>query len=322
MSDYTIRKLQTNEFKLLIPLMKNCFGMDVNIDYFEWKFKKNPVGFVEGFIAIAEDNEVAAYYGVIPELYLINGEQKTIYQSCDTMTHSNHRRKGLFQKLATLCYDSLRNENKLFIIGFGGGQSTPGFLKFGWQKIFDVRNYFYPYIFTIFRPLSDIKNIVEITNSMDIEKLILNSNASLPIHSIKGIDQFNWRLSNPFYNYKIIALKNNDGFNYDSYLVYYTSGDKIILFDFFFSNQNSANLLIGYIKNLLAEKKLKGIICFCQENSAYSKTLNSIGFISNPFNKGPLSEKTPFIFYSTDEKMNNSNHSKLWGINSFDHDAM
>jgi hypothetical protein len=322
MSNYTIRKLQYNEFELLIPLMKDCFGMDVNINYFDWKFTKNPAGFVEGFIALSDEGEVAAYYGVIPELYSINGQQKIIFQSCDTMTHSNHRRKGLFQKLALYCYESLRNENKLFVIGFGGGQSTPGFLKFGWQKIFDVKNYFYPYLFSVLRIPSNTKNIVEITDNKEIEKLILNSNSSSPIHSVKSLQQFNWRLSNPLNNYKVIAFKNGDNSDYDSYLVYYISGDKIILFDFYFSNKKVAKLLIGNVKNILFKNKLKGILCFCQTDSDYAKMIAQIGFVSNPFNKGPLSEKTPFIFYSTEPIMNTNNNPKHWNIISFDHDAM
>ena len=320
MSNYTIRKLEHHEFDLLIPLMKDCFGMDVNINYFDWKFTKNPAGFVEGFIALSESNEVAAYYGVIPEFYSINGKQTTIYQSCDTMTHSNHRRKGLFQKLALYCYETLRNENKLFVIGFGGGQSTPGFLKFGWQKIFDVKNYFYPYFFSKIRFASISKSVIEITNAMDIQSLVLKSNESSFIHSIKHLEQFKWRLSNPLNEYKIIGYKKEGVL--DSYLVYYISGDKIVLFDFYFNSTKSAKELVGYLKNILSQTKKKGIICFCQENSHYSKMLSNVGFISNPFNKGPLSEKTPFIFYSTDKMMDELNNQNLWNIISFDHDAM
>src|SRR4051812_22084903 len=107
MSDYSIRKLNENEFHLLIPVMQDCFGLNFDVSYFKWKFVDNPAGFVVGFIAEASNGEVAAYYGVIPELYSIEGKETTIYQSCDTMTHSRHRRKGLFQKLALHCYDYL-----------------------------------------------------------------------------------------------------------------------------------------------------------------------------------------------------------------------
>src|SRR6185295_2076359 len=147
MPDYLIRKLESDEFDLLIPLMKDCFGMDVDTGYFRWKFLENPAGSFIGFIAVEPDTqEVAAYYGVIPEAFMISGEKKKIYQSCDTMTHSRHRRKGLFQKLAIHCYDFLRENNELFVIGFSGAQSTPGFLKFGWKAPFYFANLFVPRI--------------------------------------------------------------------------------------------------------------------------------------------------------------------------------
>jgi hypothetical protein len=157
MNEYTIKKVEAADFNLLIPLMQNCFGMNVDIDYFRWKYIDNPAGQFLGFIAVDSKGEVGAYYGVIPELYAIHGEEKKIYQSCDTMTHSAHRRKGLFQMLAKHCYNYLAERNELFVIGFGGGQSTPGFLKFGWKHIFDIHYYFYLRSFHINTKFMDLK---------------------------------------------------------------------------------------------------------------------------------------------------------------------
>lgn len=320
MSNYTFRKLGTDEFQLLIPMMKDCFGMDVNLQYFEWKFVKNPAGFVEGYIALAEDGEVAAYYGAIPEIYMINGEKITIYQSCDTMTHSKHRRKGLFQKLAQHCYEDLRAHNKLFVIGFGGGQSTPGFLKFGWKHIFDIKYYFYPKLFSYFNRARENKSIGEIHDYSQIEHLILKSNSYSPIHSLKTLDVFTWRLSNPQYQYQVIAYKS--GLEYSSYICYYEVGDKIMLFDFYFQDSIGTKALAGYLKSILVHNNYKGIVSFCQEKSCYSKALKKLGFINNPFNKGPLSVKTPFIFFSTEDVMGRANNPIHWSINAFDHDSL
>jgi Acetyltransferase (GNAT) domain len=319
MSDYSIHKLGKTEFELLIPLMKDCFGMETNLKYFEWKFKDNPSGFVEGFYAKDASGEIAAYYGVIPELYIINKEQRLIYQSCDTMTHSKHRRKGLFQKLALHCYESLKNENKLFVVGFGGGQSTPGFLKFGWREIFKVKYYFYPKQFKLFNSgkFSDIEEIIDFTL---IEHLTIKSNEFAKIHSYKSAKIYAWRVSNPLNNYKTIAIKSGDE-AYNSYLSYYEENDKIILFDFYFGNDKSGKMLFNYLKSLIS-KNQKGIISFVQENSKYSNTLASFKFISNPFKKGPLCEKTPFIFFALPKELDELNESSSWQINAFDHDAI
>jgi hypothetical protein len=320
MINYSIKKIKSDEFYLLIPLMKNCFGASVNIEYFVWKYVNNPSGFVEGFIALSETNEIAAFYGVIPEVYIIEGKKTTIFQSCDTMTHSNHRRKGLFQKLALHCYEHLKNENKLFIIGFGGGQSTPGFLKFGWIRLFYVKFYFYPKIFSLFKSYSSdrIKKIEDVSL---IEGLILKSNNLSVIHSHKTLENFKWRISNPNYNYKILAHQTSE-FIYNSFLCYYIMDDKIVLFDFYFENLKTGKLLVGQLKNQLSNSKYKGIIMFCQENSVFSRSVSKLGFISNPFSKGPLSIKVPFIFYANKEELNTYNAKHKWLVNSFDHDAM
>lgn len=323
MSNYTIRKLNNDEFHLLIPLMKDCFGMNVDLGYFEWKFIKNPAGFVEGFIALSDEGEVSAYYGVIPEVYKLNDKITTIYQSCDTMTHSRHRRKGLFQKLAIHCYEYLRAEQKLFVVGFGGGQSTPGFIKFGWQKVFDTKYFFLPSFLVWFSSAVDKDRVAEITDYSIIEQLILRSNQNSECHSHKTLDIFKWRLSNPLNQYKVIAYKpGSSDKNYTSYLAYYFTGNKIILFDFYFADSEARNSLIAYLRNQLLESKLKGIIAFCQENSIYSRSLLKSGFIYNPFSRGPLSIKTPFIFYTNDNEMSKYNQADKWLINSFDHDAM
>jgi hypothetical protein len=318
-SEYTICKLGECEFNILIPLMKDCFGMDVNIKYFEWKFKTNPAGFVEGYYALHSSGEIAAYYGVIPELYKINGIDKVIYQSCDTMTHSKHRRKGLFQRLAIHCYNQLKEEKKNFVIGFGGGQSTPGFLKFGWHEIFKMKYYFYPMPFKFLQVLTHVQ-VEEIKNYEKIEHLTLLSNAHVPVHSIKSAKLYLWRVSNPLHKYKTIAVKGHNG-EYLSYLTYYAEGGKIFLFDFYISDLHTGKNLFHFLKSKLTYKH-KGIVAFAQEKSNFSNTLVKFGFLSNPFNKGPLHDKVPFIFYALDDEIVLFKDANNWQINSFDHDSL
>lgn len=318
-SEYSIFKLSENEFDILIPLMKDCFGMNVNINYFEWKFKNNPAGFVEGHYAQHQSGEIAAHYGVIPEHYYVNMEKTTTHQSCDTMTHSNHRRKGLFQQLAMHCYKQLKDSHKLFVIGFGGGQSTPGFIKFGWQEIFKMRYYFYNRQLKYLQTLKHV-GVDEIKIYETIEHITKLSNSNSYIYSDKSAKIYKWRVSNPLHEYKTIAIK-GDSNSYESYLTYYEEKDKIILFDFYISNKVLGRNLFNFLKSKLTPNH-KGIISFVQENSIWSNTLKSFGFLSNPFSRGPLNERVPFIFYASEDQMNLFKDEKKWQINSFEHDAI
>lgn len=321
MSDYKIEKLDSTQFDVLIPLMKDCFGMDANIDYFKWKFMDNPAGHFTGFIARDnKTNEVAAYYGVIPEDYMIDGEKQKIYQSCDTMTHSRHRRKGLFQKLAVGCYDYLRENDQMFVIGFGGEVSTPGLLKFGWKRSFDFYHLFVPKILCYSSLLSKYKteNFQIGTDVINFEHLIEDKN-SARIHSFRNAENFVWRHSNPLIKYEVLTFKQDE--QIEGYLSYYIRNNKIFIFDFVFSDDLSRKALIQNLKKRTLDENLTAIVAFCQENGSASRELKRSGFLANPFGRGPGSLRTPFMFYASDEKMSEFLPANCWSIKSFDHDS-
>ena len=323
MENYTIHRLEQETFEVLIPLMQDCFGMDVDISYFKWKYIDNPDGFVRGYYAKSINNEVAAYYGVIPQMISYFGEKKLIYQSCDTMTHSRHRRKGLFQLLAKHCYNELEVENKLFVIGFGGNESTPGFLKFGWKHLFNFKNYFYPTLFSLFSRKNE-KYIIKSIIKTDLHKIehLFSLNKSECIHTVKSFEKFFWRINNPFHFYKVLVLSSASN-SISSYVVYYTEKSTIQLIDYYFESISQGRQLINYlIKQENKKQSIKGILAFCQDNGEWSVILKKIGFISNPFSKGPLSYKTPFITFTDHSDYIKIKSSIDWNLSPFDHDSI
>lgn len=82
-----------------------------------------------GFLAISEQGEIAAYYGVFPILGVKNGASVLVAQSGSTMTHPNHQKKGLFVTLAKLTFEAACEEGIQFIYGFPNENSFPGFKK-------------------------------------------------------------------------------------------------------------------------------------------------------------------------------------------------
>jgi len=311
MKEYKIEKLDYNQFDVLIPLMKSCFGLETDIEYFKWKFLDNPAGTFVGFIAKSELDEVAAYYGVIPERYYIEGEEHTLYQSCDTMTHPEHRRKGLFQKLATHCFDYLKSNSNLNIIGFSGEESTPGFIKFGWSHLFDMRNYFYPKQLNFQnKPISEV---IESESLNVILPLVKKSNSKCSISLIKDESYLIWRYSNPNRRYSFLTLDK-------SFISYYIESKKIFIMDYYFSSSTEAKKLLKQLKYILNLKNLQAIVIFIREKSDDSNQFRSLGFIFNPFKKGPLSYKVPFIVLA--EENSRLFNSNSWLPRAIDHDAM
>lgn len=311
--------------------MKDCFGMSVNLDYFLWKFSKNPAGFVEGFYAVSEQGEIAAYYGAIPEQYSINGCQTIIYQSCDTMTHSKHRRKGLFQKLATHCYNYLKENDKLFVIGFGGTQSAPGLVKFGWTHLFDIKYYFRTKYQVSFRNLFQ-KNSNVIKDQIYVRKIenlidIVRLNDILEKPSIyKIIDKtvLEWKLSNPLYDFIIEGIYDINN-NLLAYIIYFIQNNKVFIYDFGYDGSCDNSIrrsIFAIIDKVVLTQKLKGCITFSQSKIVFSDELQKNGYISNNFKLGPLCEKIPFMIYSNLEKNDLIKCPKSWAITPIYHDSL
>jgi hypothetical protein len=331
MSDtgFIIQQINESDCQLLVPLMKDCFGMEVSNDYFKWKYFDNTAGNCVGFIAIErKTNKAISFYGAIPQKFADNGKEITVYQACDTMTHTLYRKKGLYPILARECYEYLKDQNNFFLIGIGGTeQSFPVLKHFGWRTIFNFRVYFKPNILcklSLFRKYSADSFVTE--NSMSaLEELLSDQTTasesdSYRMKSPRSLSHYKWRISNPNYNYKIVSYRNKGALQ--GFVVYYVHNNKITLFDFIFSNAVSRRALIYFLSKLVTKNGYKGIVAFCKEQGVHSQQLKRSLFISNPFNKGPLSGKSPFLIYSDEDTMEKYANPDKWSVTAYDYDAL
>jgi hypothetical protein len=140
------------------------------------------------------------------------------------------------------------------------------------------------------------------------------------IHTQRNVRHINWRTKNPNYTYKTITYSEGDII--EGYVIYYVLNGKMILFDFVFNTKKAEKGLLWYLSKEVLRNNYQGIIAFCQEKGEQAKLLLRNRFIKNPFKKGPLSEKTPFIFFASDDEMNNFSAHDKWQVTGYDHDAL
>jgi GNAT superfamily N-acetyltransferase len=143
MSSYRFEKISRDHLDDLAFLFKDAFGREIDRDYVNKKQDTSAFGpsFV-GYIAYSETNEPAAFYGVFPCLVIFNDQKYLVAQSGDTMTHSNHRGKGLFTQLALKTYEYCREAGVHLVFGFPNENSYPGFVKnLGWEHFDDFQIY-------------------------------------------------------------------------------------------------------------------------------------------------------------------------------------
>ncbi len=139
--EYHFERITPEHYPLLQNLYKNAFQMSISEHEIETRFNTSSLGLpVIGFIAIHKlTKSPAAYYGVFPFKAIVNGEIIQAAQSGDTMTHSEHTRKGLFVKLALLTYEACQKKDVKLLIGQPNENSYHGLVnKLGWKHLDEI----------------------------------------------------------------------------------------------------------------------------------------------------------------------------------------
>ena len=139
MDDYIISfsdEYNDNLLDELCALMNDSFpNCPFGKDYYRWQYEDNPNGKVVSYNAYY-DGILAAHYAAIPVEMSFDGNIVKGLLSLNTATHSQHRGKGLFVKLAQLTYDYAQEHGYKYVIGVANANSTHGFLtKLGFYQI-------------------------------------------------------------------------------------------------------------------------------------------------------------------------------------------
>lgn len=141
-----IRPYQEGDENGILPLMKAVYGQWHGLDYWQWKYKENPLGFFPNWIWIAESNgKIVGHYTVIPVKMKIGNRDILAAQSVDTATHPDYRRQGIFENLAKNVYAEAYRDGVRLIYGFANlprrvtsesGASYEGLhKKLGWTHL-------------------------------------------------------------------------------------------------------------------------------------------------------------------------------------------
>ena len=133
--EYSIERLNAGNIADLDRLHTAVYGRIPSRNFFSLKYDTHfELIKYAGFIAYNKGRTPIGYYGVIPCLMQFGDKIIPVAQSADTMTHPQHRLKGLFVKLAQLTYQLCYEAGIQLIFGFPNQNSLPGFInKLGWQ---------------------------------------------------------------------------------------------------------------------------------------------------------------------------------------------
>lgn len=133
-NDYVIKRSDYSDpkdLKALVDLQNAVYAGKHTFSQgtFRFWYIDNPNGRVVSFNAW-DGETMAAHYAVIPTCMNIGGRIVKGLLSMATVTHPDHRGKGLFKTLAKATYEYAATTGYEFVVGVANDNSYPGFIKY------------------------------------------------------------------------------------------------------------------------------------------------------------------------------------------------
>ncbi len=133
-----IRPWQPGDEVQIRALFQTVFGAEMSEAFWNWRYRDHPAG--DPMVMLAWDGDrLAAHYAASFAPLLVEGEPVLAALSMTTMTHSDYRGQGLFEKTASALYDEIAGRGVQAIWGFPNRNSNIPFrAKLSWHGIADV----------------------------------------------------------------------------------------------------------------------------------------------------------------------------------------
>ena len=241
-NQYKILRYSSIYNKKLKLLYTASYGRKRSLKYFRYRLNENPFGKAIAYV-MKYNGILVGFYAITP--IKLNIDQKSTLggYSFLSMTHPDHSKKGIFQKLAKKTFEEAKKQKYNFILGFANKTSFPIFTK----KL----------NFKHISPLNHLEIKIDSNPSFSLQmsktnrhpdKLWNNYNSKNELISIeKNNNYIQWRFKNPLYQYYILSSKNE-------YFVYKKFDNTLHILDFFGteSEQFYENLLD--VANVLLKK--------------------------------------------------------------------
>ena len=130
-----IRKATSEDIPAIVQLLKASLG-DVSstksVAYWNWKHVDNPFGPSPVLVA-EEDGDLIGVRAFMRGDWVQDGKVYRALRAVDTATHPAHQGKGIFKILTLQLVQDASNAGFDFIFNSPNAQSTPGYLKMGWE---------------------------------------------------------------------------------------------------------------------------------------------------------------------------------------------
>lgn len=271
-----------DEVKIL-GLFKTVFDREMCLDFWNWRFIKNPFG--QGIIKLLFDkNNLIGHYAVVPVHVKVGDDVVIAGLSMTTMTHPEYRKQGIFSFLAGKVYRQAKVKGFSFIYGFPNENSYHGFIEnLGWN---DVGNGTLNILYRKRTPekevagIKDVYRIEKFDNSIDLLWNRIKKKYKVIVPRTKEF--LNWRFfENPDVKYEKYIIKNKNGVMGYVVLKIFKDMDLRIghIVDMLAIDDDCTDKLLQISYDYFKRENVKVLSCWMQDCNMYVNKLKEHGFI-------------------------------------------
>lgn len=301
---------------------------DFSAEYFLWKHTLSPWG--PSIVTYAEDpvtGMVAAVRAFWRHRIHYRGRILLAFQPCDTATHPDFRKQGLFTKLTELALEEAQRQKASFVFNFPNPQSKPGYLKMGWHDMGRVITLVKPLNFRrilkhllinrgkpgSFAPLKKVSGLGQEWDSEAPGELHSRNKRgeTAAIHGGRDGEMLYWRFfKHPNNNYELISY---DGFSAIVRLGMRGRLRELMIVEPFFRTDKSYSIQLKDLCEFIKTAYCPDIITvlFTKEHS-FVESFRENGFYSVP-------NRINFVAFSLEESLNAS--GLRWALTACDIDT-
>jgi GNAT superfamily N-acetyltransferase len=136
MEAFQIRSASDQDFPRILELARRSLGWsDDDTLFLTWKHSQNPFGASPMWVAVTDARLVGFRAFLRWEFVTSDGALVRAVRAVDTATDPNYEGQGVFTRLTRAALEELRADGVGFVFNTPNGQSLPGYLKMGWQRL-------------------------------------------------------------------------------------------------------------------------------------------------------------------------------------------
>lgn len=323
---WTTRSYREGDMMKLLELTEIATGKAMHIEKWRWLFEQCPGG--KAVFKLGEHKDkIVGQYVIVPQKMIVDGKETLGALSCETITHSEYRKQGMFVTLAKEVFSKAVEQGVSIIYGFPNANSFHGFAnRLGFdnfsvpfyirplksEKLFRKKfpagwlgelmgyscQWFYDNIFCRHQSERFLGCRISLKNHLDdsFDDLWKRAKSMYSNVVIRDCSYLKWRYmskANPAYT--ILGAEDLAG-KLRAYMVFRCYQRNGIhqghIYDLF-SDQDGQNLILPLLNRglqIMQEEGAEIAVCLLMRESSYLHALKKVGFFRAP------NKKLTFVF--------------------------